>query len=92
MAKFEGGQVGAGEGEPQEVPGVAFHEITMERFHRGPSNDEIRKLLFGDLKIRESSDSHQQRIQSPLKIQSKGCTRVCRFSVRKSKPVMLQHG
>jgi len=52
-AKFAGGQVGTGEGEPQDVPGVAFHQIVMERFHRGPSNDQIRKLLFGDIKVRD---------------------------------------
>ena len=67
MAKFEGGQVGAGEGEPQDVPGVAFHEITMERFHRGPSNDAIHKLLFGDLKFREFSDSHPTKDSKPSK-------------------------
>jgi hypothetical protein len=67
MAKFEGGQVGAGEGEPQDVPGVAFHEITMERFHRGPSNDAIRNLLFGDLKIRESGGSNQSDRLKPAK-------------------------
>jgi hypothetical protein len=50
-AKFAGGQVGAGEGEPQDVPGVAFHRIVMERFHRGPTNEGVRQLLFGDLQI-----------------------------------------
>lgn len=48
VAKFAGGQVGAGEGEPQNVPGVAFHEIQVERIHRGADRAQIRKYLFGD--------------------------------------------
>lgn len=50
-ARFAGGQVGVGEGEPQNVPGVAIDRIVMERFHRGPDNDGLRKLLFGNLKV-----------------------------------------
>lgn len=53
VAKFEGGQVGVGEGEPQNVPGVAFHEIKVERFHQGADRAQIRKYLFGDLEVRE---------------------------------------
>ena len=49
--KFAGGQVGTGEGEPQDVPGLAFHEITMEQIHKGPDNAGLRKLLFGNLKV-----------------------------------------
>ena len=51
MARFEGGQVGTGEGEPQNVPGVAIESIRMERFHRGPDNQQLRRLLFGDLPL-----------------------------------------
>lgn len=46
-ARFAGGQVGNGEGGPQNVPGIAIQRITMERFHRGADDDEIRRLLFG---------------------------------------------
>ena len=42
-ARFEGGQVGVGEGEPQNVPGIAFDGLTMERFHRGPDDDGLRR-------------------------------------------------
>lgn len=48
-ARFAGGQVGAGEGSPQDVPGVAIEQITMERFHRGPGNETLRELLLGHL-------------------------------------------
>ena len=48
-ARFAGGQVGNGEGEPQNVPGIAIDWITMERFHRGPDDEGVRRLLFGDL-------------------------------------------
>ena len=41
-AKFRGGQVGAGEGGPQGVPGVAIESIKLERIHRCASNEEIR--------------------------------------------------
>ncbi len=48
-AKFRGGQVGAGEGGPQDVPGIAIQSIVMERIHKGPNDDGIRTLLLGDL-------------------------------------------
>ncbi|MDA1233103.1 MAG: DUF1592 domain-containing protein, partial [Planctomycetota bacterium] len=49
--QFQGGQVGTGEGEPQNLPGIAFHNLTMEQIHKGPGNDELRRMLFGDLKV-----------------------------------------
>jgi hypothetical protein len=55
--KFAGGQVGAGEGTPQNLPGIAIEEITMERIHRGASDAEIRQLLFGSLKIERDKKS-----------------------------------
>lgn len=51
-ARFDGGQVGAGEGEPQDVPGVAIHSVRMQRIHRGPDDEEIKQLLLGDLSVR----------------------------------------
>lgn len=55
VGKFAGGQVGTGEGESQNIPGVAFHRIRMERIHNGPANDEIAQRLFGDLKVRSEN-------------------------------------
>ncbi|WP_206028649.1 DUF1592 domain-containing protein [Thalassoroseus pseudoceratinae] len=52
MARFAGGQVGTGEGTPQNVPGVAIEQIVMERFHQGPSSDEVRRILFDDLPVK----------------------------------------
>lgn len=51
MAKFQGGQVGVGEGEPQNSPGLNLHGLTMQRIHRGPDDDTIRRMLFDDLQI-----------------------------------------
>ncbi len=51
QARFQGGQIGTGEGAPQNVPGVALHEVVMERIHRGPGNWAARKTLFGDLEV-----------------------------------------
>ena len=50
-ARFNGGQVGNGEGGPQDVPGVAIESISMQQFHRGPDDEGLRKLLFGDLAL-----------------------------------------
>ena len=49
QAKFQGGQVGAGEGGPQDVPGIAMERLRMERIHRGADDDGVRRLLGGDL-------------------------------------------
>jgi hypothetical protein len=54
-ARFQGGQVGSGEGEPQNVPGIAIDRITMQRFHRGPDNAGVRRLLFDDLEVKPAS-------------------------------------
>jgi len=59
-ANFNGGQVGAGEGEPQNVPGVAFHWVRMERVHLGANDNEIKRLLFGDLAVRSGG---QQKLE-----------------------------
>lgn len=63
-ARFAGGQVGVGEGEPQNVPGVAIDRITMQRFHRGPDNNGIRRLLFGNLEVKPESRSKNESLVS----------------------------
>ncbi|NQV23918.1 MAG: DUF1587 domain-containing protein, partial [Rhodopirellula sp.] len=50
-ARFSGGQVGTGEGGPQNVPGVAIESIEMERVHHGGGNWQLRRSLFGDFKV-----------------------------------------
>lgn len=54
MANFQGGQVGTGEGEPQNVPGIAHHELTLQRIHVGPDDKTIRKLLIDDITWKRS--------------------------------------
>ena len=49
--RFKGGQIGTGEGEPQEIPGIAFDRLTMTRFQRGVHDEEVRRLVFGDVRI-----------------------------------------
>lgn len=56
-AKFAGGQVGAGEGTPQNVPGIAIQRITMERIHHGATDEGIRQLLFGSLRLKQEKKS-----------------------------------
>jgi len=63
LAKFAGGQVGAGEGEPQDVPGVALHRVTMRRIHRGADDAGVRELLIGELAVGET-DSGQPQLLS----------------------------
>lgn len=60
-ANFREGQVGAGEGGPQEVPGLALERIVMERDHRGPGDDALRRLVFGDVPLEKADKSGRLR-------------------------------
>ena len=53
MGRFAGGQVGAGEGGPQNLAGIAIHSAVLERIHHGPNDQQIRNWLFGDLKLQQ---------------------------------------
>lgn len=68
-ARFAGGQVGNGEGDPQDVPGIAIDRITMKQFHRGPDDQALRKLLFGDVPLEQqgSGDKLRPVTESPLR-------------------------
>ncbi|TWT93090.1 DUF1592 domain-containing protein [Neorhodopirellula pilleata] len=46
-ARTEGGQVGFGECENQDVPGVAMHSLKMTRVFPGGDVATVRKRLFG---------------------------------------------
>lgn len=50
-ASFRGGQVGAGEGGPQNVPGVALHSMQIEGIYPGGDRDQVRRRLFGEMPI-----------------------------------------
>ncbi len=52
-ARFQGGQVGVGEGEPQDVPGIALERVVMERVYMPPV-EVTRELLLGDLEVQRS--------------------------------------
>ena len=64
QARFGGGQVGTGEGGPQNVPGVAIESIEMERVHHGGGNWLLRKSLFGDLKVTPATKSQPAELVS----------------------------
>jgi len=63
-ANFAGGQVGVGEGGPQNVPGIALQKITMKRVHRDADNQQVRRLLFGDLQLAPNKRSKTQQLVS----------------------------
>ncbi|WP_296457726.1 DUF1592 domain-containing protein [Rubinisphaera sp.] len=58
--RFAGGQVGAGEGGPQDVPGIALESIVMEKFHKYYSPEECRQVVIGNLS--KSWDKTEKRI------------------------------
>ncbi|MEQ9407150.1 MAG: DUF1592 domain-containing protein [Fuerstiella sp.] len=64
MGRFAGGQVGAGEGTPQNLCGVAIEGIELERFHRGPDDQQIRQWLFGDLRLKPAERGQDAELVS----------------------------
>lgn len=65
-ARFKGGQVGAGEGEPQDVPGVAMHWVKMTRIHQGPDDDGVARLLFDDIEVhRQGKEGFELQSDDP---------------------------
>lgn len=65
--QFGGGQVGTGEGDPQNVPGIAIDSITIEQLHRGPEDDGVRKLIFGDLNLKPGKKDTLQPVVKDAK-------------------------
>ena len=49
--RFRGGQIGTGEGTPQNVPGLAMHAIVMQRIQPAGQANATQKHLFGALGI-----------------------------------------
>lgn len=66
-AYFKGGQVGAGEGEPQGAPGLAMEWIKFSRIHLGPDDETIRKNLFGSFKIKQHKDWRRAEVTGDQK-------------------------
>ncbi|QDV83543.1 DUF1588 domain-containing protein [Stieleria magnilauensis] len=63
-ARFNGGQVGFGEGEPQDVPGVAMHSLKIERIYPGGDQAAVRQALFGNLDVRYDAKSKRFQLHS----------------------------
>lgn len=63
-ARTQGGQVGAGECQSQNVPGIGIHKATLERIHKGPDDDGVRKLLFDDLKVKFDDRGKNPKLDS----------------------------
>ncbi|WP_197439748.1 DUF1592 domain-containing protein [Calycomorphotria hydatis] len=62
--RFQGGQVGAGEGEPQNIPGIAMEWLDVERFHNNGSDEELRQKLFDSLEIVPHKDWRQGKLKT----------------------------
>ncbi len=63
-ARFQGGQVGAGEGGPQNVPGVALHSMVVAEIHPGGEIELVKQRLFGELNVDIDRESRQLRLVS----------------------------
>lgn len=63
-ARTAGGQVGAGECQPQNVPGIGLHSAKLERIHKGPDNETIRKMLFDDLEVKTDKKGNNPQLVS----------------------------
>ncbi|EMI22810.1 protein containing DUF1588 [Rhodopirellula maiorica SM1] len=61
QGRFAGGQVGAGEGTPQNLAGVAFHEMKIEEIHPGGDVSSVRNHLFGSLKLSKSGNAKNSK-------------------------------
>ncbi|MEL6105048.1 MAG: DUF1592 domain-containing protein [Planctomycetota bacterium] len=58
-ARFRGGQIGFGEGEGQNAPGVAFHSLSLERIYPGGTAEQVRELLFGETRVEYDERQHR---------------------------------
>ena len=47
--RFAGGQVGVGEGEPQDIPGLALHRLQIQQIHPGGDVTQVQQNLLGHL-------------------------------------------
>ncbi|MEM6688520.1 MAG: DUF1592 domain-containing protein [Planctomycetota bacterium] len=63
QGRFQGGQVGAGEGDGQNLSGVNLHSLRIERIYPEGDDDAARKALFGDLDIK--LDHKPTRVRLP---------------------------
>ncbi len=64
-ARFDGGQVGAGEGGPQDVPGIAIDRISMKRIHRN-DNDLVRQRLLAGAAVKPAKKEGHLQLASKM--------------------------
>ncbi|MEM9366666.1 MAG: DUF1592 domain-containing protein [Planctomycetota bacterium] len=50
--RFRGGQVGVGEGEPQDIPGVGLSQLRIERIFPQGAQRKVQDRLFGSTPIK----------------------------------------
>ena len=77
--RFRGGQIGTGEGAPQNVPGLAMHSIVMQRIHPAGSAETTQQHLFGSLELEMAN--HEIRL-SPKNIRQDLELQVRKFANR----------
>ncbi len=61
-ARFAGGQVGTGEGGPQDVPGVAIESIEMQKIYQNHSADDARRFVIGKLGRQWDKEAKRHRL------------------------------
>jgi mono/diheme cytochrome c family protein len=66
--RFAGGQIGTGEGEGQDLSGLAMHSLKVERIHRKASNQEIRRRMFASLDV--TADNVRSRDRTKIRVKS----------------------
>ena len=66
QGKTPGGQVGYGEMPPQNVAGLALHRATLETTHRGPDDDGVWRLLFGDAPAERRVEGRRKNLRVTL--------------------------
>jgi hypothetical protein len=69
--RFQGGQIGTGEGTPQNVPGLAMHSIVMQRIFPAGSAAVTQQHLLGELE----SEVDQKEIRLSQKTTQKDLER-----------------
>ncbi|MEM9827774.1 MAG: DUF1592 domain-containing protein [Planctomycetota bacterium] len=60
-AKFAGGQVGNGEGTPQNVPGIAMHHLGLRQVFPGGDRETVIERWFGDAPVK--IDAKREQVQ-----------------------------
>ena len=78
--KTKNGQVAIGELVAQDVPGVAMHWATLEKFHKGPDRDGIRRMVFPGWKF---AWQKKKKISEPVRLRESALEEtVSRFAER----------